>query len=267
MAYTGKKPIDHTDVTQSQSMTVTDDLTVDSTTLHVDSTNNRVGVGTASPAFALDVQSTSDPAQIRLKEDGNTNGLRIVNFDGDEAQINNVDNGPLVIKTNNTERMRILSGGGLTFNGDTAATNALDDYEEGDWTPTYIGASSNPTVTYDIQVGKYVKVGGLVHAAFVLRSDAASGGSGSLFVSGLPFAGAVTTNAFYSGSVGYSAFFTTRNPQALHIGSNGTTIVLICRSDSTDANSSLRLAVQTSNLTNAANSNFLVAQMTYPTDA
>jgi len=29
MAYTGKKPIDHTDVTQSQSMTVTDDLTVD----------------------------------------------------------------------------------------------------------------------------------------------------------------------------------------------------------------------------------------------
>ncbi len=29
MAYTGKKPIDHTDVTQSQSMAVTDDLTVD----------------------------------------------------------------------------------------------------------------------------------------------------------------------------------------------------------------------------------------------
>ena len=46
MAYTGKKPIDHTDVTQSQSMTVTDDLTVDTSTLKVDSTNNRVGIGT-----------------------------------------------------------------------------------------------------------------------------------------------------------------------------------------------------------------------------
>lgn len=55
MAYTGKKPIDHTDVTQSQSMTVTDDLTVDGTTLHVDSTNNRVGVGNVSPAKELDV--------------------------------------------------------------------------------------------------------------------------------------------------------------------------------------------------------------------
>lgn len=31
MAYTGKKPVDHTDVTQSQSMTVTDDLTVSGT--------------------------------------------------------------------------------------------------------------------------------------------------------------------------------------------------------------------------------------------
>jgi hypothetical protein len=56
MAYTGKKPTDHTDVTQSQSMTVTDDLTVDGTTLHVDSTNNRVGVGVTTPTKTLDVR-------------------------------------------------------------------------------------------------------------------------------------------------------------------------------------------------------------------
>ena len=43
-----------------------------------------------------------------------------------------------------TERMRITSDayvrlasgtGGIQFNGDTAAANALDDYEEGTWTP------------------------------------------------------------------------------------------------------------------------------------
>ena len=61
MAYTGKKPIDHTDVTQSQSMTVTDDLTVDGTTLHVDSTNNRVGVGTTSPSSILHLSAPNDP--------------------------------------------------------------------------------------------------------------------------------------------------------------------------------------------------------------
>ena len=37
------------------SLAVTGDLTVDTTTLKVDSTNNRVGIGTSSPASALDV--------------------------------------------------------------------------------------------------------------------------------------------------------------------------------------------------------------------
>ena len=106
----------------AQDVSVSGDLTVDTSTLKVDSTNNRVGVGTASPAFALDVQSASDPAEIRLKEDGNTNGLRITNFDGDEAQINNVDNGPLVIKTNNTERMRVLSDGKVGLGTTTPET-------------------------------------------------------------------------------------------------------------------------------------------------
>jgi len=39
----------------ADSLSVTGDLTVDTTTLKVDSTNNRVGVGTASPSTALDV--------------------------------------------------------------------------------------------------------------------------------------------------------------------------------------------------------------------
>ena len=57
MAYTGKKPIDVVDVTQSQSLTVTDDLTVDTDTLHVDSTNDRVGIGTSSPTQVFEVNN------------------------------------------------------------------------------------------------------------------------------------------------------------------------------------------------------------------
>src|SRR6056300_318303 len=41
----------------------------------------------------------------------------------------------IVFKTDNGgslgEKMRILASGGITFNGDTATANALDDYEEG----------------------------------------------------------------------------------------------------------------------------------------
>ena len=41
-----------------------------------------------------------------------------------------------------SEKMRLLSFGGLTFGGDTAAANALDDYEEGTFTPTINGSLS-----------------------------------------------------------------------------------------------------------------------------
>ena len=81
--------------------------------MRIDGNNNRVGIGTDSPAYRLDVQDSSDPAQIRLKEDGNTNGFIFKNFNGAEAQLVNADNGPMVFKTNDTERMRILAGGNV----------------------------------------------------------------------------------------------------------------------------------------------------------
>lgn len=69
-----------------------------------------------------------------------------------------------------TERMRITSDGylrmaaatgGIQFNGDTAAVNALDDYEEGTWTPIISGAglpSGGSTVWT-----RYVKIGTTVY--------------------------------------------------------------------------------------------------------
>ena len=58
-----------------------------------------------------------------------------------------------------SERMRLLSGGGLTFNGDTAAANALDDYEEGTWTPS----NPNGGYTFNNNNGYYTKIGNIVH--------------------------------------------------------------------------------------------------------
>lgn len=57
------------------------------------------------------------------------------------------------------ERMRLLAGGGLTFNGDTAAANALDDYETGSFTMTMTGESTGSSLGY----GVYVKVGNICH--------------------------------------------------------------------------------------------------------
>lgn len=45
-------------------------LTVDTSTLHVDATNNRVGVGTASPTAELEVRGTSNPEIRIVSSDG-----------------------------------------------------------------------------------------------------------------------------------------------------------------------------------------------------
>jgi hypothetical protein len=52
------------------SATITGDLTVDTSTLKVDSANNRVGIGTASPAAPVDVQGSS----LRLQLQSSSNG-------------------------------------------------------------------------------------------------------------------------------------------------------------------------------------------------
>ena len=88
------------------------------------------------------------------------------------------------------EKVRFPSSGGITFNGDTAAANTLDDYEEGTWTPEYfISGTDFDSVTYDIQGGYYTKIGNTVHCTLQLRTDAITVGSasGSAQITGLPF--------------------------------------------------------------------------------
>jgi hypothetical protein len=82
-----------------------------------------------------------------------------------------------------------LSGG--VYLGGTGAANHLDDYEEGTWTPTFIGETTNPTVSYNTQTATYIKIGGVVTCTMFIITNTSSGGSGHLSVSGLPFTVAV----------------------------------------------------------------------------
>ena len=136
----------------------------------------------------------------------------------------------------------MLSAGGLTFNGDTAAANALDDYEEGSWTPVFQGTGSNPTVSYTIQVGRYVKVGTVITVSCRLRTASVTGGSGNLLIGGLPFAAVNVTALAHSGSIGYSSLYTTVAPQTAHLAANGTQASMICNSGA-DGRFSLQLSL------------------------
>ena len=97
---------------------------------------------------------------------------------------------------NLTANMSFDNGSGIDFSaseGSNASSSVLDDYEEGTWTPVFRGTTTNPTVTYGAQVGRYVKIGRLITFEFRLELDSVSGGSGSLSVGGLPFNSSAST--------------------------------------------------------------------------
>ena len=111
--------------------------------------------------------------------------------------------GYLTISTNSggaapSERVRFLSSGGMTFNGDTATANALDDYEEGTWTPDWRGASALGTTSYGTyNTASYVKIGNQVTVRGFSDIDGSSGGSGIWFINNLPFTVAGGDNRAY----------------------------------------------------------------------
>jgi len=155
------------------------------TPLYVDETNNRVGIGTTSPATAtgggIDIERAGG-ASVRLDDTTNTvTGELQVYSSG--MNLATTTNHNIIISPNNSEVARFTTNG-LTFNGDTASANALDDYEEGTWTPT-IG---NGTVS--ASYASYTKIGDTVHLRVTLSvfSDRSSGSA--IVISGLPFTSA-----------------------------------------------------------------------------
>ncbi len=384
------------------SATITNDLTVDTDTLFVDSTNNRVGVGTASPAHLIDCRTTGETEQVvanfsstgdgsdrqrleiyvdpstqttelyggagggsenntnlafstrqggsgrveamRIDSSGNLlvgttdttpynnsagtdadNGVVIsegrvwaarnggspidlnrTNDDGDIAvfrkdgsSVGSIgtasgypyvaapSNFSLMLVTNDlrprtntgasnndntvslgvsSSRFKDLYLGGGAYIGGTGSANYLDDYEEGTFTPTYLGSTTNPTVTYDSQTsGSYVKIGRQVIAKIVLRTDSVSGGSGNLYIGGLPFlASTVSGNRAGTLNVGYTSNFVTESPQSGYIN-DGNTYAILVTNQSSDARSDSNNAVGVSNMQTGTNDNFIMSTLIYET--
>ena len=90
-----------------------------------------------------------------------------------------------------TERIRILNTGGITFDGETTSPHALDDYQEGTWTPRFADAISGGNyVTAGTQaLGTYTKIGDIVHLSCPAQNINPSGltTSNVLYVTNFPF--------------------------------------------------------------------------------
>ncbi len=184
------------------------------TPLLVDQTNNRLGVGVASPQSLTHFKGTSSGQNVLHLDNsagsghGDTNNnVRVVagnngywanlviaahslefkvqggstgitaESDGDLS----IADGDLVIGT---------SGHGIDFSATSDASGAtselLDDYEEGTWTPVLTTSSGTPATYGAQQIGKYVKIGDLVHIYFDIAINQINN-SNTTLVSGHPF--------------------------------------------------------------------------------
>jgi len=78
--------------------------------------------------------------------------------------------------------------GGVLFGTDTAAANALDDYEEGTWTPSLQLAPSGVTMG-TIHVATYTKIGNRVHLTLAcnLNSSSSPAPNNDMRMAGFPF--------------------------------------------------------------------------------
>ncbi|MDA7436429.1 hypothetical protein N8654_01965 [Synechococcus sp. AH-601-B19] len=202
--------------------TISDLLTIDNL--------GKVGIGTSSPTDKLTIASGSN--QIGLSTgnqslDGTLdighfgNGAFIGTIAGTDATAN-----VLRLGVSGTEKMRINSSGkvgigtnnpsdklevngnirftaagqGINFNnygsGAAIASNLLDDYEEGTWTPTIQDCTA-----YNTQKGSYVKIGKYVYWQCRVQPTAASPSSSSVTLSGLPFPSSTSSISSYGGAI------------------------------------------------------------------
>ena len=137
----------------------------------------------------------------------------------------------------------VITGTTPTLNGITfpatqvpsADANTLDDYEEGSFNPTALGASTAGTTTYTAANGYYTKIGRQVNV-IILTAWSSLTGTGNLIIGNLPFSLTNLTQCNPIGSVQTNNLNWSGGTTIIAEGSpNSTSMVLLCLADDASA--------------------------------
>lgn len=136
----------------ADELTVTGDAQIDTTTLVVDSTNNRVGVGTASPATALDVTGTVTADALSLGDNekiqlGASQDLQIFH-DGSTSRIVDAGTGNLTIEA---DELIVRNAANNETKADFTTDGAVNLYYNN--AAKLATSSTGATITGDLTVG------------------------------------------------------------------------------------------------------------------
>jgi hypothetical protein len=98
----------------------------------------------------------------------------------------------------------------------------LNDYEEGTWTGTLSGGTTNPTIPVT-GTGRYTKVGRVVTVQITFNNENTLGASGLLGITGLPFTNNASVNAV--GSVNFYNIATFTGSPFVALGAGQSSLV------------------------------------------
>ena len=143
-------------------------------------------------------RATSDGTIIDVQKDGSTVGsigskVGDLTIGTDDTGLRFYDAGMLFYHTTHPHKpllqtlliweiaapvLKMLYLGGNLYIGGTGSANALDDYEEGTWTPAVTINDSTTGTTYNAQEGAYTKVGRLVTLIATIHLSSKGSSSG-----------------------------------------------------------------------------------------
>ena len=203
------------------TLTVSNDLTVGGIDFFVDTSGDKVGIGTATANQLhqkLTIYSSAEAGiQFQNNDTGVTNstdGCRISVFEDDIQYTNYETSGKHIFNGGSSTASRLeieadgdvnvktgnlvigTSGKGIDFSatantstsGASMSSELLDYYEEGTWTPTAYGGTTAGSFSATTVAGVYTRIGRIVHGEIRISSGSLSSAAGTMQFGGLPFA-------------------------------------------------------------------------------